>query len=546
MRSIGRRLAARAAGERPAHGAGGGSARGELTRLAWVPASALLPLLAFPPLEWSLLGWLGLAPLAAALCARPGSAAAAGVAAWVAAGWGFGLVFYASQFAWLAHAFVAEAGMGWLHFVNFYALLVALLALGPAAVLGLTRWAWLRAGVPPLATLPVLLAAQDALLGGFPFGGVAWGSLAGPQAHTWAARAVVPVLGGAGLVLLLGLVNAGWGAVWEAALRRGRGHARRWWLAGGAWALLTAACAWPAPAPRLAAAAAERGVDVLLISGDLSLATLQAQRGTALPLRYYIARTLGAPGAPGPPSAPPAAGRPRLVIWPESAVPGEVERGKRLVEVSAVGGLLGADLLLGSNAREGGREYNSLYLVQGGVFDFWRYDKQRLVPFGEYVPAGFRWLFPRKLSAGEGDYAAGSGPPVLAWRGTRLGLAICFESILPGHARAAVAAGAQVLVAAANDAWLSPAARRQHLQLTALRGLEVGRDVLLVANRGWSALLRGGQAVALADWHGAPLAVRAALRGDETPWARWGALPLAAVGALLLLAGWRTRRRPPG
>ena len=54
---------------------------------------------------------------------------------------------------------------------------------------------------------------------------------------------------------------------------------------------------------------------------------------------------------------------------------------------------------------------SSVASVQGGAFDFRRYDKRRLVPFGEYVPAGLRWLFPRKLTPGEADYAAGEGPP---------------------------------------------------------------------------------------------------------------------------------------
>jgi apolipoprotein N-acyltransferase len=498
----------------------------------WVPPCALAALAAFPPLDWHALGWLALAPLALGLRAGAG-----GVAAWAAAGWGWGLLFFAVRFAWLQHAFVVQAGMGWLHFVNVFALLVAVLALVPAAVLAGARAAWLRWGLSPLAVLPLLLAGQDALLGAVPFGGVAWGSLAAPQAHTWAARLIVPVLGGAGLVLLLGLVSAGWGA-WALPLLRGAGLRalpRRQWIAGAGWAALTLACGWPAPLPPAPAEA--RPVAVLLVPGDLSIAQLNAQRDTPLPLRDYLARTLtGIADLP-------LGGAARLVLWPESAVPGVIARGKTLAELSALGGLLGVDLLLGSNALERGREYNSAYLVNGGAFEFWRYDKQRLVPFGEYVPAGFRWLFPSKLTAGEADYAAGTGPPVLTWRSERLGLAICFESILPGHARAAVQGGATLLVAIANDAWLTPAARREHVQLTALRGLEVGRDVLLVANRGWSAHLRGGRAVALAAPGTGPLAVHPALRAQRTPFARWGHAPLALLAALLLgAAAWRRVR----
>ncbi|HKI99769.1 MAG TPA: apolipoprotein N-acyltransferase [bacterium] len=504
--------------------------RGEFGSALWVPPCALLLLAAFPPLEWRGLEWLALAPLAAGLLGRRGS-----VAGWTAAGWGYGVLFFAVQFAWLHHAFVGLAGMAWWQFADAFALLMAVLGLLPAAALGGARWLWRRWGLSPLVVLPVLLAGQDALLGVFPFGGMAWGSLAGPQVGTWAARLVVPLLGGAGLVLLVALVGAGWGAWGWAMGVRGPGRAS--WAAGAALAGVTLVCAWPAPVP-YAPANAPR-VPVLLVPGQLSIAQLNAQRDTPGPLRYYLARTMEA--LPGGAGHYPAAAPPRLVVWPESAVPGQVERGKTLVELSELGGLWGADLLLGSNGLEAGREYNSLYLVNGGRFDFLRYDKQRLVPFGEYVPAGFGWLFARKVTAGPGDYAAGSGPPVLAWRGTRLGLAICFESILPAHVRAEVQAGAALLVAAANDAWLTPAARRQHLQITALRGLAVGRDVVLVANGGWSGLLRGGRAVAL-ESDGTPLHVWAALREGRTLYARWGLLPLGLLSVGLLLGAWRPRR----
>jgi apolipoprotein N-acyltransferase len=522
----------------------------------WAPlviASALLPLAAFPPLEWPALAWVALVPLLLAL--RHG---AGGPGAWAATGWLYGLVYWGVQYAWLHHAFVVQAGMGWLHFANFFALAVALLALGPALALAAARWAWLRWGLTPMATLPVLLAAQDAVLGAWPFGGLAWGSLAGPQAGTLAARAIVPVLGGAGLVLLLGGVNAAW-AAWVARLRGGA--PARGALGAAALGLLTALCAWPAP-PAVQPAGVEpaatpgAALSVLLVPGDLSLAEL---RDASAPLRHYLGRTLAALAAPAAPAAgtaqPPAtrsadAPRRTLVLWPESAVPGVLEPGGRalggrapggpLAELAQVGALLGVDFLLGANARVRERETNALFLVRGATGEVARYDKRRLVPFGEYVPAGFGWLFPRKLTAGAEDYAAGAGAPVLEWQGERLGLAICFETMLPGTVREAVQAGATVLVGAANDAWLTPAARRQHLQLTALRGLEAGRDVLFVANRGWSGLLRGGRALALSPR--APLRVQAVPRRGRTPFVRWGAWPLAGAAALVLLAAWWGRR----
>lgn len=503
---------------------------------------AVLLLAAYPPLEWHGITWLALAPLIAGLRGDMGSPGS-----WLLAGWSYGLVFYAAQFAWLYGALVVLAGLPLWQFANFFALLVAGLALVPAGVFGLARWGWTRYGASPYWSFPLLLAGQNLLLGVFPFGGVAWGSLAGTQSHTVAARLLVPWIGAAGLVLLLGLVNAGWAWLIAGMRRRGARNHRCGWLAAAALLALTLLCAWPTS--RLALPEGQASLKALLVPGALTLAELGAEGGSRTALRYYLGRTLAAlerdaafaePGARVD-SADRAAER-GLVIWPESAVRGDIARGKTLLDLSRLGGLLEVDLLLGSNARVRGRDHNSLYLVNGGVFDFWRYDKRRLVPFGEYVPTGFRWLFGSKVTAGEADYAAGERPPVLDWRGHRLGVAICFESVLPRHALEAEHAGAEVLIVAANDAWLTPSGRRQHLLLSALRGLEVGRDVLFVSNRGGSAHLRAGGLLAAAEGNAPPMWVRAALRQSRTPWARWGYALLFAAMALVVMAGLALQR----
>ena len=117
----------------------------------------------------------------------------------------------------------------------------------------------------------------------------------------------------------------------------------------------------------------------------------------------------------------------------------------------------------------------------------------------------------------------------------------------------AVRRGAQALVVIANDAWLTPEARTEHLRITALRALEAGRDALFVSNGGWSAHLSGGMVVRAAGAKDAPLAVDARLTSDMTPWARWGVrLPLAVAALAVLLRlgahglAYRSRQRPSG
>ncbi len=492
------------------------------------PVAGGLMLLAFPPLEWTPVAWVVLAPLLAALEREGDPARRRGVRAWFGAGWGMGLVLYAGHYHWMFHALLGIAGAPLARFLPFWLAMVMAFALGPALALAACAWARIRWGWGLWWTAPLAFMVGDAVLLSFPFGGMPWGSWAGTQPHTLAAAWIAPVLGGPGIVGALVAVNAGWAALMDPPTRGRRGAMAG--LAAALLAVLLALLTWPAPVPSDAPAEG-RSLHAMLMPSDLAVPT--PDEGPRR-LRHYLGRTLGVLG-PGRRASPATAPGPRLVIWPESASATDVSRGKTLVELHDVATLIDSDLVLGADTRELGKDYNSLYLVQGGQFEFQRYDKRELVPFGEYVPPGFGHLFGRKATAGDQDYSRGDRPPVLDWRGQRLGVAICFESTLPGHVTDAARHGAQVLLVIANDAWLTPEARTQHLRLTALRALEAGRDALFVSNGGWTAHLSHGQMVRATSARGGPLAVEARLDPGETTWVRWGeALPLL-VAALALL-----------
>lgn len=514
---------------------------GRIVPTAWASAAALAVQVAFPPLDWTGLAWVGLAPVFLGITWGGGR-----IREWFLGGWIFGLIFFGIQFAWLHRTLAQLGGMAPLRFAMTYLLLIGFLSLLPGISFAAARWGWRHAGLSPLLILPAMLAGQDALLGVFPFNGLGWGSLAATQPATIAAGLLVPRMGGAGLVLLLGLVNAAW--AWMIRLwivNRSRTERpspeksvllslpfrafRVFPMAVVLLALVTLYFSWPAGKRELGENLPS--FPALLVPGGLSIPQLNSQRGTPATLRYYLGRTLSGAGKE------PRSQRPGLVIWPESASGGPLETGGALAELAGVAEMLRMDILLGSNRVEQGRDRNSLYLALGAAGEgsgFPRYDKRMLVPFGEYVPSGFRWLFPRKITAGSSDYVPGTAPPVLDWRGVRLGVAICFESILPAHFRKAAAEGAGVLVVVANDAWITDAAARQHLQLTALRGLETGRDVLFVSNGGAAAHLRDGRVLASADADSPPLLVHANIRTGNTPWVSWGYLPLGLAMALLL------------
>lgn len=501
--------------------------------------SALALLAAFPPIGLGPIAWVAIAPLAACLDRPPLPFLHA-----LAAGWVFGLVYWGGQFSWVGYTLAGQGGVSpWATLVFSFSLWAAL-GVVPAvsfAAVAAARRGGLSSGV----TLPLAFGAMDWLLGEWPFGGVGWGSLAGPQAGTLAAGLLLPLVGGPGLVAALAGVSAAWASLGKRLLTR---PSRRAWAAAALLAAATAGLNWPLNGDPWSdggaggASPAPGGVHTLLVPGQLTLREMHASEGSPASLQYYLVHTLAAFAEPH------AAPVPRtLVVWPESAALQPLDRGHALVELSDLGTVLDADFLVGSDANDPGRPTNSLFLVTGGRFDFTRYDKLHLVPFGEYVPAGFRRLFGRKVTEGDQDYRPGTQPPILVWGsphtgGATLGLAICFESIFPRHANDAVSSGAEVLVVAANDAWLPRYAVEQHIQLSALRGREVGRDVLFVSNGGPALRIAAGHVQARSDL--APLFVTALRHTRRTPWVRWGHWSLlGAAGAVLALAAVRRKAR---
>ncbi len=185
---------------------------------------------------------------------------------------------------------------------------------------------------------------------------------------------------------------------------------------------------------------------------------------------------------------------PDLIVWPETAVtfvfPVDPLVKKLLREVQS----LGRPLLFGTprveKRREGYVLKNSVVAISPSGKVLGIYDKERLVPFGEYVPFE-RWLpWLRHLAVASGDYEPGRGPGVLEIAGHRLGILICFENVFPGLARKRSRAGAEILVVVTNDAWFDrSAALPQHFYQSVLRAVETRRYVLQVANTGLSGLV---------------------------------------------------------
>lgn len=253
-----------------------------------------------------------------------------------------------------------------------------------------------------------------------------------------------------------------------------------------------------------------------------------------------------------------------MVVWGESSVGADLGGRPDLADrVAALSRDVGAPVLINVDARSEGASgpagiYKSSVLVgpQGPTGD--RYDKMRLVPFGEYVPARsvLGWATSVGRAAGE-DRLRGTGPVVMRLPddGARVGPLVCFESAFPDMSRRLTRDGAQVLLAqSATSSFQGSWAPEQHASLAALRAAESGRPMVHATLTGVSAVFAadGGRIGAplptdssTAAVYDVPLATGTTLYVRHGDWPVYGSLALLAT--LAAAGGVRALRRPvPG
>jgi apolipoprotein N-acyltransferase len=173
------------------------------------------------------------------------------------------------------------------------------------------------------------------------------------------------------------------------------------------------------------------------------------------------------------------------------------------------------------------------------------YDKNHLVPFGEFIPTGFRW-FTERMQIPLGDFNRGAvGQASFDWKGQRLAPNICYEDLFGEELGARftdAALAPTIFVNLSNIAWFgNTIAIDQHLQISRMRALEFDRPMIRATNTGATVIIdHRGQVT-----HSLPRYTRGALVGEVegrsgiTPYAWWvsryGLWPLWALG--LAVAG---------
>jgi len=134
--------------------------------------------------------------------------------------------------------------------------------------------------------------------------------------------------------------------------------------------------------------------------------------------------------------------------------------------------------------------YNTALLAAPDGEVLGRYDKNHLLPFGEYIPFADWFPFLKRWLPEAGDYMPGRTVEVFDFDSMRIGLLICYEDIIPGFVRKLAEKGPNVLVNITNDAWFGHTSEPyQHLQLATFRAIENRLFLLRSTNTGVSAVV---------------------------------------------------------
>jgi len=471
-------------------------------------ASGALLSAAFPPVGAWPVAFIALAPLLWLLAeSRPCRGSVLGLA--------YGLAFHGATLYWI----LRFGEMAWVALTLVSALWVALFgALVPA----------LRRPGRPLITVIGIASAWTVLewcKGMWPLGGFTWGTIGVSQVDNLATVRLGTVAGVWGVTFAVVTVNAA-----LAQLVDGGGERRGRAVVG---AVAAALALVPLALPF--AAAEGQAIDVATIQIDVREArdgsTTHEDRRVA---EMNIAQHRRLEAQP----------RPDLIVWGEGALdPAAAADPELRAVVSDVVAEVAVPTVIGAVIGDpDGSQHTSVVQLDASGAEVDRYDKTRLVPFGEFVPfrARLGWIeaidqVPVDRTPGEGTHLFESSglPP--------FGTPICYENSFPAITRAIVDAGAGFVIVPVNNASYGfTAASAQHLQMSQMRAIETGRWYVNAAISGISAFVDpSGRIVASAGLF-EPAILRHTIRssdqrtwyvrlGDWLPWLALAFLVLALV-----------------
>ncbi len=388
-----------------------------------------------------------------------------------------GVAYFAGTLYWITDVMVAFGGTSLFVGIILNALLVAYLALFPAAFALILGRLVAALGSTALLLSPAIWVATELarthLFGGFP-----WVLLGYSQATVLPVAQLASLVGVYGLSALVVLVGA---TVAYTVCGTGRG---RWFAVAGTLGCVLAVWGWGAQrVSREELVGQGEAIRVALVQGNVPQADKWDPSQRQPILETYLALTRQA-----------SARDADLIIWPESSTPFSFEQDQEGGEaVRRAARESGSYLLFGSDQVERASDvkyYNAAFLLDRTGATAAVYRKIHLVPFGEFVPLRGVLFFAEPLVEVVADFSPGDAHVTLPIAGHQASTAICYEVVYPDLIRQFVLEGSELLTTITNDAWYGDSsAPHQHFVQASMRAIEQGRYLLRAANTGVSGIV---------------------------------------------------------
>ena len=237
-----------------------------------------------------------------------------------------------------------------------------------------------------------------------------------------------------------------------------------------------------------------------------------------------------------------------LVVWPEASVYMSLDKARH--EISEAAG--DASALVGvQRISEELRFYNSAVVIDAKGNISGTYDKNRLVPFGEFIPLSY-WTAKWGLQDFSGltgfGFSAGSGAKTIEIAGLgQVQPLICYEAIFPQYVGRTLERPS-LLILISNDAWFgSFQGPAQHFAQARARTIELGLPLVRVANRGVTAIIdaRGGIDAVLWPTERGSIDAQIPIAIPPTFYAKYRDLPLSLLFLIAfstIALGWVRRK----
>ncbi len=511
----------------------------------WAAVSGALLSLGFAPLGWWWVAWIALVPLYVGLVKIGQSGTKRFPIRAFGAGWAFGMAIFLIGMAWML-----EIGS-----VPWFVL--SAIETAPIAI----QIALFAAFVPllPAKLRPVAFAAlwcvfewiRSQTVYAFP-----WFLLSSTQVHALPLLQIVSFTGQWGLTFFIALVNGLLGEVllirltetapYNPTAETPRPYAKYGWSAIAIFAAL-----WCGGQIALSredtrdAPDAQNGLPVSIIQGNITKEGQYSDSAQQEIVRIYSDMSTEAVRNDAP----------ALLLWPETVTPTPLLRDPFLFrDVSNLARGLQTPSIIGTVDIESRSLYwNTAVLMtrEGAVGG--RYNKQQLVPMGEYFlfretlggiyeqygvrsyDFGFGTL-PGTLSVQMADVPGAGGQTI------PVGTMICYDDVFSKRARNRVLTGAQFLAVLTSDQTFGTSAGpAQHIEQAAVRAVETRRYLVRAAANGKSQFITPAGRVRqeLPLFQRGILSGKVGLRTDQTLFVQWGDWWVGVCAALIgLCAAW--------